>query len=320
LFITIALAVTLVVLVFARDVTRSAHGAITAQRSEDLSFAGLANALIVQENNFDLRMATLLQSGSTLARPIFDARLNQLDQQLSSWSTAAVLLQRPKLAHQINDKLNDFTQLRVEDYETIIARIARSLTLPAPVPIPSETATNPAQSLIDTATTWNHDRYSLRHEPGRARLKALAVSSARLFAQNGVSTLTASSSLAVVRGIGIAAVSVVPAPLPAARGVLLLPPVTSLKLGVSVLNAGFVVQRVTLVVTLSPSNGPLQAQRHTYHVELAPLQSYAFVGQQFAVVPNERAVLDIRITGASASANLARSRSYRVELSPPGHV
>jgi hypothetical protein len=319
-FLTIALVVTLVVLVFARDVARSAHGAATNQRSENRSFAGLADALIVQENNFDLRLARLLQSGATLSRPVFDARLNQLDQQLSYWSTSADLLRRPKLAHDINDKIADMTETRVDDYEEIFSTIARSLTLPAPSPGPDGTpSSDPAHSLYVTALKWNQDRFALRHEPGAVRLDALTLSSAKLFTSSGVTGLTSSPSLAVVRGIGIAAVSVSPAPLPATRGVLLLPPVSMITLGVSIVNSGFVEQGVTLQVTMSPSNGPLPALRQTFHVELAPLQSYAFTPQVIAVVPNERATLNIRITGAPASAGVKRSKRYRVELSPPGH-
>jgi hypothetical protein len=315
----IALAVTLVVLVFARDVARSAHGAITTQRSENRSFAGLANALITEENNFDLRLARLLGSGSTFSRPVFDARLNQLDQQMTYWSTAADLLRRPKLAHDVNDKIADLTDTRIDDYEVILATIARSLTLPAPSPSPgSETVADPAQSLEASALTWNRDRFALRHEPGQVHLDGLKTSSAKLFAHSGVASLTASSSLAVVRGIGIAAVSIVPAPLPATRGVLLLPPVTQMKIGVSVVNTGFVEQVLAMQVILQPSNGPVPVQRRTFHVDLAPLQSYAFVHQYFNVVPNERAVLTIRIAGAPASTNLSRSKTYRVHISPPG--
>jgi len=319
LLLTIALAVTLVVLIFARDITRSAHGATTNLRSENRSFAALANALIGQENNFDLRTAQLLQSGAMLSRPVFDARLNQLDQELTYWSTAADLLRRPKLAHDINDKIANMTETRVDDYEEIFATIARALTLPAPSPRADGTpSSDPAHSLSVTALKWNRDRYALRHEPGTARLDALTLASAKLFTGRGVSALSSSPSLAVVRGIGIAAVSVSPAPLPATRGVLLLPPVAAITLGVSVVNSAFVEQGVTLDVTMSPSNGPLPAQRQTFHVELAPLQSYAFTPQVIAVVSSERATLNIRISGAPASAGLTRSKVYRVELSPPG--
>lgn len=319
LFLTIALVATLIVLVFARDVSRSAHGAITNQRSENRSFAGLANTLIVQQNEFDARMARLLRSGSTLSRPVFDARLDQLDQQLSNWSAAADLLRRPKLAHDVNDKIADITETRIDDYEEIIAKITNALTLPAVSPSANvAVVADPAHSLIESGITWNRDRFALRHEPGEVRLDSLTSSSAQIFSESGVTNLTASPSLALVRGIGIAAVSVLPAPLPARRGILLLPPVTKIRLAVSVVNTGFVEQRLTLEVSMTPSNGPLPAQRQAFHVELAPLQSYAFVAQEIEVVPSERGTLDIRISGAPRSVNLTRSKSYRVEMSPPG--
>jgi hypothetical protein len=321
LFLTIALVVTLVVLVFARDVSRAGHGSITSQRSENRSFAGLANALITQENNFDERLGALLQSGSSLSRPTFDARLNQLDQQLAFWTTAAELLRRPKLDHDINDVFAHLTEIRIDDYETLIASIAHSLSLPAPSPGPDAAlSATPAQSLVTTASRWNRDRASLRAEPGTVRLDALTNSSATLFVQSGVTALTASSSLAVVRGIGIAAIRVTPAPLPSPRGELLLPPVSEMYLGVSVINTGFVTQSLTMYVSMTPSNGPLAPVRQTFHVVLAPLQSYAFEPRMIGVVPSERATLDVRITGAQASANLVRSKSLRVEMSPPGHT
>ena len=317
LFLTIALVVTLVVLVFARDVSRSAHGAITNQRSENRSFAGLANALIVQQNDFDARLARLLRSGETLSRPVFDARLEQLDQQLPNWSEAAELLRRPKLANDVNDRIADITEMRIADYEEIFAKITAALTLPA-TPDNGAVVADPAHSLIETGVTWNKDRRSLRHEPGEVRLDALTSSSAQIFSESGVTNLTASSSLALVRGIGIAAVSVLPAPLPARHGILLLPPIKKLRLAVSVVNTGFVVQDLTLEVSMKPTNGPLAPERQTFHVVLAPLQSYAFVAQEITVVPSERAVLDVRISGAPASVNMVRSKSYRVEMSPPG--
>jgi hypothetical protein len=319
-FLTIALVVTLVVLVFARDISRSAHNAITNQRSENRSFAALANTLIVQENDFDAQLATLLQSGASLSRPVFDARLDELDQQLSSWSTTAELLRRPKLAHDISDKIADMTEVRVDAYEALFADIARALTLPAPTPGADATPPpDPAHSIYVTALSWNKERFALRRDPGTVRLNALTLASAKIVIASGMSDLTASPSLAVVRGIGIAAVSVTPAPLPAKKGVLLLPPVSTVKLGISIVNTGFVDQSVTMVVTMSPSNGPLSPQDQTFHVDLAPLQSYAFAPQDIAVVPSERAILGIRITGAPASNTLSRSKRYEVELSPAGH-
>ena len=94
---------------------------------------------------------------------------------------------------------------------------------------------------------------------------------------------------------------------------------STFKLGVSVANAEFVRQRVTLVVSMKPFNGPLPAFSRTFHVTLAPLQSYAFTSLEIAVVPSERATLELRLTGAPASPTLTRSKRYRVEMSPSGH-
>ena len=82
MYLTIAVVATLVVLLFARDVTRSAHGAISPRRSENRSFGVLANLLLSQQNDFDAHLAYLLANGTSLTRPVFAARLTQLYQEL----------------------------------------------------------------------------------------------------------------------------------------------------------------------------------------------------------------------------------------------
>ena len=72
---------------------------------------------------------------------------------MAYWSTAAELLRRPKLAHDVNDKIADLTETRIDDYEEIIATIARSLSLPAPSPRPERNGdADPAQSLVDAGS------------------------------------------------------------------------------------------------------------------------------------------------------------------------
>ena len=43
---------------------------------------------------------------------------------------------------------------------------------------------------------------------------------------------------------------------------------------------------------MKPFNGPLPAFSRTFHVTLAPLQSYAFTSRRSPCVPSERATLD----------------------------
>lgn len=318
-FLTLAVVVTLVVLVFARDVTRSAHGAIGPRRSENRTFAGLTNALTDQENQFDQQLADLLRSGDALSRVVLDARLGRLHEQLNLWDTLAGQLRRPKIAHGVNDKVAELTQQRIAAYEAILAAITTGLTLPSLALIGSLKApVDPAQTLLTTSAQWTFDRWALTKEPGRAILRDLTTSAATLYQVLGVQRLVSSSSLAVTRGVGIAAVSVSPAPLPAPHGVILLPPVTLMHLGVSVSNAEFVQQRLTLKVTLTPTNGPLPSVTQNFTLDLAPLRSYAVVAKLFTTIPSERATLQITLSGAPSAPGMSLSRTYEVKLSSSG--
>ena len=317
MLLTLAVAVTLVLLVFARDVTRSAHSSLDTRRSENRSFGGLANALIVQQNDFDQSLATLLRSGGTLTRPVMDTDLRQLRLDLLNWGTEAQLLRRPKLAHDVNDKLDQLTEQRIDAYNTILSSIASQLNLPPLTPVSTDRpVSSPGQLVITTGIAWNTDRYDLTKEPGRVHLKAMTFGGAKYFVAYGARNLTSSSTLAVVRGIGVAAVSISPAPFPSTHGELLLPPVSQFHMGVSVVNTGYVDQSATLTVTLTPSNGPRPAVRQSFPLHLAPLQSYAVVPRNFATVPSERATLSISVTGAPAGANLTTTRTYDVVMSP----
>lgn len=317
LLITLALAVTLVVLLFARDVSRSAHGSAASRRSEDRSFGALANALISSENNFDTRLASLLAQGGTLQRDVFAARLGQLDQQLPGWATAADQLRRPDLAHDVNESLDQLTQERVAAYQTLLRYVAHALTLPWSTG-PSEVVTNPAASLVTTSQHWNVDRFSLVKEPGRVRLTATSSLSAVYFAQYGVASLVNSPSLALIRAIGIAALRVSPAPLPASPGVLLLPPVTSVQFGVSVLNTSYVNQPVTLTIRVTPANKQRAAFAQTLTTTLGPLGAYAFVPRALRTAASERARVVVTLSGAPAASGMVISETLQLEMSPSG--
>jgi hypothetical protein len=321
LFLTIAVAVTLVVLVFARDVARSAHGAIGPRRSENRSFAGLSNALISQENSFDTGLFRLLRDGPTLSRPIFYARLSLLHQELPVWATEAELLRHQKLDHDINDVMAQITETRIDAYESIMTSITRDLTLPAFTSVGNELPTaSPARALLASVSTWDHDRLVLAKDPGLVKMHTLTSKAATYYSSSGDQALVASTTLALQRGVGIAAVLVTPAPLPAPKGEILLPPVDTVHVGVSIKNASFVDQTVTINVTMIPSNGPIPGERQSVRVNLRPLQAFAYTPKNFATVASERATLQITLSGAPAAPGMVTSRSYRVELSPSGHA
>jgi hypothetical protein len=318
LYLTIALVLTLLVLLFARDVSRSAHGSIGPRRSENRSFGSLANSLVSQENTFDGHLSYLLAHGTTLTRPVFAARLDQLGQQLPLWTIEAEQLRRPKLAHNINDVVAAQTDVRIDAYRSLLWDVASSLTLPWPaLPASSAAITNPAQTLISTSQQWGLARFSLVQEPGLVTLLPLTTLSATFDRTTGLTGLYSSTSLALARGIGIVAVGVSPSPLPAAHGVLLLPPGTSMHLGVSIRNAGWVTQAVRLRMTLTPAHGPVQSQ--SFATTLGPLQAYAFSSLPFTTAPSERGTLVLSLTGARAASNMTRSRTYLLKMSPSGN-
>jgi hypothetical protein len=319
LFITLALAVTLLVLLFARDVSRSAHGAAAPRRSEDLSFAALANSLLIQQNQFDGRLHSLLDEGTTLRRVVFAARLYQLNDQLANWSIAGDLLRRPTLSHDVNESLGTLTDERVAAYQTLLGDVARTLELPWSTR-PLEAVTNPAATLLETSTSWNTDRFALRKEPGHVRLDALRSSSAQYFAAHGVSLLTRSPSLALVRAVSIDAVRVTPAALPSQANVMLLPPVKSVQLGVSVLNASYDDQSVTITIVVTPLNHRGLAFSSRMSATLGPLGAFAFVPKALTTAPSEQANVVIRVFGARAAVGKTTVERYRLRMSPSGNT
>ena len=318
LLITLALAVTLIVLFFARDVSRSAHGAASVQRSENRSFAALANTLLTNENSFNGRLDQLFSGGATLSRSVFAARLNQLDQELSNWITAADQLRRPALDHLVNDTLYKITLTRVAAFQTLLGDVANALGLPWNT-VPIDVVIDPVATLEATDQRWNVERYALVKEPGLVHLDAANSSSAKYYAAHGLTALVDAPSLALVRAISIAAVHVSPAPLPAPTGVLLLPPVGSVKIGVSVVNASYDSQPVTLTIRVTPLNNRGVAFAQTMKATLGPLDAYAFVPGSILTAASERARVVLTVTGAQAASGKVTTETYQMEMSPSGN-
>ncbi|HWD95085.1 MAG TPA: hypothetical protein VG246_01550 [Acidimicrobiales bacterium] len=316
--ITLALVITLIVLVFARDVSRSAHGAITERLSENRSFAALANGLIDQENQFDARLDRLLGPGVALQRTVFAARLYQLNEVLPGWITDADLVREPVLSHHVNETLYELTLERVAAYQSLLGEVARALSLPWST-TPLEHVANPSTTIVNTSTRWNAARFSLSKEPGQVKLTATTSRSGTYFHLRGTSDLVASRSLALVRAISIVAMRVTPAPLPASRGVLLLPPVTTVDLGVSVLNASYDDQPVIISIRVTPTNNRGQPFLERMRATLGPLQAYAFVPSAVTTAASERAEVVITVAGARAAVGKVTTEHYRLEMSPSGN-
>jgi hypothetical protein len=250
---------------------------------------------------------------------VFAARLYQLNDQLANWSVAGDLLRRPNLSHDVNDSLGTLTDERVAAYQTLLGDVARTLELPWSTR-PLESVTNPAATLLETSTSWNTDRFALRKEPGHVRLDAMSSLSATFFSDHGVSLLTRSPSLALVRAVSIDAVRVTPAALPAQRDVMLLPPVKKVQLGVSVLNASYDDQSVTVTIVVTPLNHRGLAFSSRMSATLGPLGAFAFVPKALTTAPSEQANVVIRVFGARAAVGKTTVERYRLRMSPSGNT
>jgi len=317
--LSLALVATLLVLVFARDISRAAHNASAPRRSENLSFAASANALLTGENQFDQRLAYLLANGASLSRPVFAARMTQLDDALAEWLSVVRQLRHPRLAHDVNSVLYDSTTSRVAAYETLFAQVASTLHLPWRPATTFVSDPSSTQTLTSSAEAWNRARFSLAREPGRARLDALTNQTATRVSASGLASLAASTSLALVRSVAISALSVRPAALPAGAGVMLLPPVTSVHFGVSVTNQAYVDQGVTLIVRVLSRSATPALYQEVLHANLGPRASYAFVPKLIATQPSEHATVTIRLVGAPGGAALTHVETYQLVLSPSGN-
>ena len=313
----VALAVTFVVLVFSREVSRSAHLENSARLSENLSFGAVATTLLTQENAFDAQLASLLTTGSRLSRTAFDVQLSQLSQDLTSWSNTAGLLKAPTLSPQLNVTLAHDTITRVSDFETVLTFIKDQMGLGATTASMLVPSLGEAQlSLSATAASWGTLRHELSRATGHVTLMSLTNVSARLNIPRYVQTLLAAPHLSVSRAIVIAAVQVQPAPFPAPPLTLLLPPVTTMQVQIAVSNLRVISQPVTLSMVLTPLGGP--AQTVTMAHTLLPLASFAFDSQTFNVFSGEKGTFSVTLNGVPATSNLLHSRTYELSVSASG--
>lgn len=317
-----AVIATLLVVLFARDISRAGHGATSPRLSENESFAALTNSLIGQENAFDAHLAYLLEHGASLSRQVFAARLVQLQQQLPLFQTEASRLRRPLLKHRINDTIAQLTEQRVDDYQLVLSSVASGLSMPWSTPsnlTPGLSVAAAQASLASTSQQWNLARRGLLLEPGHVSLSGTTSATAHLDFTTVMSQLSQSPSLTLTRGVGITAVSVSPSPLPAPTGEILLPPTGVIHLGVTVSNASYATQPVTLTIVLSPAGRSGVPQRQSMSVTLRPLGSYAFVPKILSIAASEHATLTLSLAGAQTGPNMVRLRRYAVVVSPSGN-
>ena len=313
-----ALAITVVAVGFAADVSRAAHGARSVRRSENRSFGQLVNTLIARENAFDGHLAYLLEHGSSLTRVVFTARLSQLAAALPGWAEEAVLLRRPVIAHQLNVVAAQVTEERADDTATILNAVAATLHLPWTALSGTGGTLAAAQAgLQATAATWSRARYGLVREPGLVHLEALTTLVANLALPTTLATLAASPSLQLHRSAGISAVEVTPTPLPAPAGELLLIAAPTTSLAATVTNAADTYQPVALTVTIANAAGVVTHVAHE-RATLGPLSSIGFSLGTYSLAPGSRGTLVLTLNGVPAGGRWPTVRRYRLVVAPSG--
>ncbi len=318
-FVTIVVALAVLAafgVLFTRDVFRSAHDVTTARQSEDTSFARMANDVVNRQNFFDSSLVTLLSTGSSMTRPLFAAQLSKLANEVSSWSTAGAQLIVTGADHQLALTMEQLLSERSVDFATLLGVVATKLALPFATPVdPTRTPQVAQQNLVATSRQWRSLQYSLVHGPRRVTLLAPSAASASIRLGSALANLVASPLLSVSRGVAITAVRVDPAPLPAVPGTLLLPPVTSIALGITVTNTAYVDQPVTLLITWTPIGVLGRPQHETLTGVVGPLRSLALVPRAISTLANESATLTIGVRGVATPIGMSRTRTYRVKVS-----
>jgi hypothetical protein len=304
---------TVLVLIFASDVSRAAHDEPTALRSQDASFVTLANTLISQENAIDSALTSILVRGSSLNRSQLYAQLLTLRDQMAVIPAEAAEVRYPVLAHGINEILATWCQARVRAYGAILANVAQGLSLPWS----GATTLSVAQAdtvLKTTATNWSSLIAQQGSTLGAIPLSPFSDFSGILDVNSIVQQLAATAQLKVSRSLALAALSITPAPFPSNPGQLLEPTTATLSLGVSVLNGAFVTQGATITATLTASNG--HSVTRTQGIVLGPRDAVAVTPLRFAVWGGEHATLVVRVTGAPATPGYQTVRSYLVTVAP----
>jgi len=96
--------------------------------------------------------------------------------------------------------------------------------------------------------------------------------------------------------------------------------VTSVQLGVSVLNASYDTQPVTITIHVTPLNHLGVAYSSRMSTTLGPLGAFAFVPKVLTTAASENASVVIRVSGARAAVGKVTVEHYRLEMSPSGNT
>ena len=308
-------ALTLLVLVFAREVSRAGHASPSAVASVNASFAAQADSVIGQINGLEADTVYLLTHGDRLSRVVFWARLQGLSARERALETLVETLRTPDVSNGLNLRLVSVAHERLGALSSVLTDVARRLSLPW-----SGTSSDPTPlvTLENTTSSWKRDHRAWHGEPGASVLPGLSGTLVTSVRGGAVTKLTSSPTLALRRAVGLTAVAIRPSPLPAPTGVLSLAPVSRVHVGVTVTNFAVVRQSVTVRVTLRTRSAGASPLEWSRDVVIGALRSVALTPPLLHTAARERATLTISVVGAPAAPGWSLSRTYRVVLGESG--
>jgi hypothetical protein len=312
--VLVALALSVSVIVVGRDVSVQAAHSNANRASLNRTFAVLSRSILVDENRFDHQAATLLAEGAGWSRDTLAARVGQLRLEGRQLRQRAGLLAQPVLDDGVQATLITVTDLRVDAVARLTDRLAAALQLPHHGPAGS--VGNAHLALARSNHLWAAARRALRRAPGAARLARSVAALARAPLASQLAALAAAGSLRAVRAAAIRAVEVTPAPFPAPRGHLVLPPVTVGSIEVSIANEEYVDQPFSVHLTITPSSAGAPAVTRSAHGTLGPLGARAVSFAGLPLTPGESAVVNIWLTRTPVPSAHAGRRSYELAVAP----
>jgi hypothetical protein len=305
------LAVTVCVVVVLHDVHTLSGQSTSNRASLNRTFAALATSILDDENRYGTEALTLLATGSTLTRATLAGQMSFVSLQGRELEQRTALLARPVLDDNVQATLATVTTLRVGAVSSLLQRIGIDLGLPHKSAGVLTTAE--IQGVIEHSNElWATARTKLVKAPGRAHLPSsvFALATAPIDAQ--MASLQSAATLTPERAVTISAVAVTPAPFPAPRFDLVLPPVASVAIDVVVHNIEYINQIVTVRVVLHPYSHANKTEIRQVSIKLGPLGARALAFSNLAVKPNEHAVVTISLTGAPIAVGGSGSKKYHL--------
>jgi hypothetical protein len=298
-----------VVVIFAHDVSTIAHQATSVRASENSSFVTLADSLISSENALDTNIVSLVEGTGASTRMNLLIELRVLNAQLASLDARASLLPGPSVGGGLDRQLAVMTRSRVVAYGDILAYVAGNLTLPWTTPAPPSVGV--AQTtLLSSADSWGALRHRLESSPGGGTLSSLSSALGSVNLPQALSSLNSRSAFVLTRQFSIAALEVQPSPLQAPRGTLSMPPVPSMSVTAALDNNAVDTQDLVVTFTLTPSTG--RSLSVTRSAIIGPLNSVGLSPVVLPLAAGETGRLTVTATGNG----LTRSRTYALVVAP----